>query len=439
MSRAQMVAPLSAKGPAAVMLTKPVQDRLRYVFVGHIPPWLDDAVVARMLAACGQVVRWYRIEDPLTALPKNFGFVEFESMEMAVLAVRILPQIDLINDKNAETVARVFNAVPTRRLVVMMNLESTPDLDVVAESAKLKLEARCLEMVAAGQGETVQDVKTAAEEALKAEEETTDGTIVAAVKKILLEAAIDTPTIEAAAAIREFRERVASQDFDRVVSLIRSRSAKLKEEEQRRRAAERAAQEEKERAEAKFREKEKRWEDHEERRKEDREKFAKKMRRCIDEHETCDDIMDIMEMNDGGATTTRRSFSMPLKRRCVIEKEAENDSRIMEQVKPVPVLDIIEQVPTDKQKLFQFEIDWNLVDRARIVETRLKKWMKKSLTESVGEDNADIVDVVVKQLQQRSSPVQLLSALEPQLPSVAELFVIKLWRVLVYEVLAAAV
>lgn len=60
------------------------------VFVGKIPPLVDDGQLRRLLAACGRVKAWTRQVDPSTKEPRNFGFCDFAEPDDVLRALRLL-------------------------------------------------------------------------------------------------------------------------------------------------------------------------------------------------------------------------------------------------------------------------------------------------------------------------------------------------------------
>ncbi|MCP9264697.1 DNA primase large subunit [Dirofilaria immitis] len=76
------------------------------------------------------------------------------------------------------------------------------------------------------------------------------------------------------------------------------------------------------------------------------------------------------------------------------------------------IKDLIDRIPTAKNDLFAFPINWNYVDKS-LVEQRVKPWVSKKITDYIGEEEASLVDFV--------------------LDDEAEVFVVKMWRLLIYE------
>jgi hypothetical protein len=60
------------------------------VYIGKIPPDLDERLLRSMLAECGDVIKWSRLLDPNTKQPKAFGFCEFDNATAALRCINCL-------------------------------------------------------------------------------------------------------------------------------------------------------------------------------------------------------------------------------------------------------------------------------------------------------------------------------------------------------------
>mmetsp|Transcript_22417 Transcript_22417/g.72774 ORF Transcript_22417/g.72774 Transcript_22417/m.72774 type:complete len:786 (-) Transcript_22417:540-2897(-) len=65
------------------------------VYVGKIPDWLAERTLEALLASCGAVKNWKRVQDTKTKEPKSFGFCEYEDAEAVLRALRLLGSVEL--------------------------------------------------------------------------------------------------------------------------------------------------------------------------------------------------------------------------------------------------------------------------------------------------------------------------------------------------------
>jgi RNA-binding protein 25 len=107
-----------------------------------------------------------------------------------------------------------------------------------------------------------------------------------------------------------------------------------------------------------------------------------------------------------------------------------------------PILDVkakaqqvIDKIPTERADLFKFEIDWSLVDEHNIVELKMKAWVKKKIIEYLGEEETTLIDYICKKLNEHTAPDTLLELLLLVLEDEASDFVIRMWRMLIYNIL----
>eukprot|EP01132_Coremiostelium_polycephalum_P003282 gene3282-4111_t len=69
------------------------QPKTTTVYVGKIPPVVEDEFIRKLLEQCGKVAKWNR------ASGKGFGFCEYESPEGALRALRLLSELEIDEKK----------------------------------------------------------------------------------------------------------------------------------------------------------------------------------------------------------------------------------------------------------------------------------------------------------------------------------------------------
>lgn len=95
---------------------------------------------------------------------------------------------------------------------------------------------------------------------------------------------------------------------------------------------------------------------------------------------------------------------------------------------------LVDFIPTGKDELFDFDIDWDIVDDKKVIE-RLDKFVGKKIREYIGTDEPSLVQYILEKVQQHTSPQTIKEDLSGFLDEEAEIFVIKMWRMLIYEIL----
>lgn len=93
---------------------------------------------------------------------------------------------------------------------------------------------------------------------------------------------------------------------------------------------------------------------------------------------------------------------------------------------------LIEKIPTAKPELFNYPLDWSVVDTA-LMEKRIRPWINKKIVEYIGEEEATLVDFVCSKVMAHSTPQGILDDVAMVLDEEAEVFIVKMWRLLIYE------
>ncbi|CAF1060251.1 unnamed protein product [Didymodactylos carnosus] len=94
---------------------------------------------------------------------------------------------------------------------------------------------------------------------------------------------------------------------------------------------------------------------------------------------------------------------------------------------------LIESIPTKKEDLFAFSIDWSLLD-SLLMEKRIKPWVTKKIIEYIGEEEPTLTDFICTSIMSKQNAENILSDIRVVLDDEAEIFVVKMWRLLVYEI-----
>lgn len=140
------------------------------------------------------------------------------------------------------------------------------------------------------------------------------------------------------------------------------------------------------------------------------------------------DVKDVFNNDDEELPKSKKRKLVPLD---YTDKKEEESKAVEEKKKNIRQL--IERIPTDKDDLFSFHLDWNVVDN-QLMEKRIRPWINKKIIEYIGEPEPTLVDFICSKVLAGSSPQAILDDVQMVLDEEAEVFVVKMWRLLVYEV-----
>jgi len=110
-------------------------------------------------------------------------------------------------------------------------------------------------------------------------------------------------------------------------------------------------------------------------------------------------------------------------------------SRDQAEAARVEAKNVINQIPTEPAPLFEYKINWDLIDAKKLIEDKMRPWVTKKILEFLGEEEPTLIEYVCKKLHERSPPQEILSQLQHVLDEDASTFVVKLWRMLIYVML----
>lgn len=102
------------------------------------------------------------------------------------------------------------------------------------------------------------------------------------------------------------------------------------------------------------------------------------------------------------------------------------------------VKELIDAIPTKKEELFDYSVAWVHLDD-EVVEQKVKPWVEKKIRDYIGDDEPSLVSFICERVTSHTEPSRLLSDLAVILDDEAEPFVIKLWRLIIFQLEAKKV
>lgn len=139
------------------------------------------------------------------------------------------------------------------------------------------------------------------------------------------------------------------------------------------------------------------------------------------------------ERNDEDTSRTREENREKILERDRNRDHGPNKMKTLENKKLLDAKQLIDMIPRTKEELFSYEINWSIYDKHELHE-RMRPWISKKITEFLGEEEASLVDYIVSSTQSHVKASQMLELLQSILDEEAEMFVLKMWRMLIFEI-----
>ncbi|XP_017222817.1 RNA-binding motif protein 25 isoform X1 [Daucus carota subsp. sativus] len=116
------------------------------------------------------------------------------------------------------------------------------------------------------------------------------------------------------------------------------------------------------------------------------------------------------------------------------DQERQSDKvKTQENRKLLDAKQLIDTIPKTKDELFSYKINWAIYDKNQLHE-RMRPWISKKITEFLGEEETSLVNYIVSTTQEHVNASEVLDRLQTILDDEAEMFVLKMWRMLIFEI-----
>ncbi len=160
------------------------------------------------------------------------------------------------------------------------------------------------------------------------------------------------------------------------------------------------------------------------------------------------DVRDVFNQDDDdhGLGKRKKLSLAPLPMTSTTDKDSSDSSgknagnagkkggaKVSSEDKRKHIKSIIDMIPTDKAALFEYNIDWDMVDN-QLMEKRIRPWVNKKIAEYIGEPEPTLTDFICSKVLAGSAPKSVLDDVQMVLDEEAEVFVVKMWRLLIYEI-----
>lgn len=137
---------------------------------------------------------------------------------------------------------------------------------------------------------------------------------------------------------------------------------------------------------------------------------------------TAADVENLLEDEEEDETKTRRVL-IPIQYDASSVMDDETRERLVRQ--------LAQEIPTERKGLFEWKVQWDMVDEA-IVKEKLQPFVEKKIVEYLGVQEQELVGFVLGHIRKRGSAEELVKELEMALDEDADTMVRKVWRMLIF-------
>ncbi|KAI7860045.1 hypothetical protein BDC45DRAFT_495533 [Circinella umbellata] len=114
------------------------------------------------------------------------------------------------------------------------------------------------------------------------------------------------------------------------------------------------------------------------------------------------------------------------------ETSATTSSEMDPEERVKKVKELIDSIPSSEQELWNWNVKWDQVDE-ELLDEKLKPFISKKIVEIVGAEDDEFVGFILDFVRRQQTPNSLVQELEMTLDAEALVFVMKLWRALIFE------
>jgi len=458
---------------AAVISAPPSRpEQQTAVYVGKIPAGLPDSWLKELLETCGAVTSWDRVTDPSTAQPKSFGFCKFGDADGVLRALRLLNGLEVDTNQLLLKVDQKTQAYLDSFEKERGAAPAEPSDESVREAINELVEKRPAKILPIGtkviggapmpSAEEQEAKEREREEERRKQREREDEEEYRRRERDWHRRESDKEREYQREASREEQQeresarRVAEDEellkgkqetFEQWWSKYQKNSfqrrrAREREEEQdnadRRREKEELEAAEKKRLEEEAARAEAEAKENEKKPvivlgKKPQEMMAmvavkRKSSELFEDDENKDKKKKLIPLEYTEAELKARDPNYKTAAERAEEAAAEKAKRVK-----AKVAELVKTIPSGKDELFGVAVDWEMVKKANLIPEKLHPWVTKKIAEFLGEEEASMIQFVIGMLDSCTAAAEMIPKLAVILEDDAESFVIKMWRMLVFE------
>ncbi|CEG67300.1 hypothetical protein RMATCC62417_03750 [Rhizopus microsporus] len=129
----------------------------------------------------------------------------------------------------------------------------------------------------------------------------------------------------------------------------------------------------------------------------------------------------------------KRRVLVPLDYSDIDNRQYSDDEEMTVEERTARLKKLIDSIPSSQNELWNYRVRWEELDEP-LIEQKLRPFVSKKIYEILGMEEEDLVNFVLKFIREKKGPDELVSELEGALEEDALVFVMKLWRALIFEI-----
>ncbi|ORX96105.1 hypothetical protein K493DRAFT_282272 [Basidiobolus meristosporus CBS 931.73] len=137
--------------------------------------------------------------------------------------------------------------------------------------------------------------------------------------------------------------------------------------------------------------------------------------------------------NDGNGSSDEESEGKKRKRILVpLEYSDDEDDETKALRKKHKIKELVKEIPADKEGLWNWNMKWDYITDS-VLKTKIQPFVAKKIVEYLGVEEKELVTFVTEHVRKHNPPQALVDELAMALDDEAPVFVMKLWRMVIYE------
>lgn len=139
-----------------------------------------------------------------------------------------------------------------------------------------------------------------------------------------------------------------------------------------------------------------------------------------------------IDEDDEEENRKKRRVLVPLDYSDIEKRQYPDEEEMTTEERTAMVKRLIDSIPSSQNELWNYRVRWEELDE-NLIEQKLRPFVSKKIFELLGMEEEDLVNFVLKFIREKKGPNELVSELEGALDEDAQVFVMKLWRALIFE------